>query len=333
MRLGAGVQDENNIYVELQGTEVYTDPKSGKIYSIANDTSASIHEVVLPKTTPLKAGTVNLSPELLARVQPWDPEGLAPTEKPAYEVYPMKGAAGWPVTINGEFDGREGWDQTPGGKGRPEMLVLLDGQRLASVRAMYDTQYLYLGYKVQAPNGPINSGSELPLSPFVSGAYVDFHLGPNWDGPRNEVRERDVRIILARIKDGPGFKDYQQGFWQKKQGGASPQTITSPAAQVKFDDISPVPGLKMAYRVSDKNAQTGLINYTVEVAVPLASLGLTNPAGQTVGFDASVGVANTPGDRRERAAHWAGLSEAVVVDRPGSTQLLPVTWGTLRFVP
>ncbi len=23
-----------------------------------------------------------------------------------------------------------------------------------------------LGYKVQAPNGPINSGSELPLSPF-----------------------------------------------------------------------------------------------------------------------------------------------------------------------
>lgn len=330
---GSGVQDANNIYVELQGTEVYTDPKSGKVYSIANDTSASIHEVVLPKTTPIKTGTVNLSQELLARVQPWDPEGLAPTEKPTYEVHPVKGVAGWPITINGDFDGREGWDKAGGGNGRSEMLVLLDGQRLASVRAMYDAQNLYLAYSVQAPNGPINSGSELPLSPFVSGAYVDFHLGPDWQGPRDEVRGGDVRIIMARIKEGAGFNDYQHGFWQKKPGGANPQTITSPAAQVKFDDISPVPGLKMAYRVGDKNDTMGLISYSVEVAVPLASLGLDNPAGKTVGFDASVAVANAPGDRRERAAHWAGLSEAVVVDRPGSARLIPRTWGTLTFAP
>ncbi len=213
------------------------------------------------------------------------------------------------------------------------MLVLLDGERVAGLRAMYDSQYLYLGYSVQAPNGPINSGSELPLSPFVSGAYVDFHLGPDWNGPREEVREGDVRIILARITEGAGFKDFQQGFWQKRPDGANPQTITSPAAQVKFDEISPVPGLTMAYRVSDKPQKSGLVSYQVEVAVPLVSLGLANPAGKIVGFDASVAVANSPGDRRERAAHWAGLSEAVVVDRPGSARLLPSTWGTLKFIP
>ena len=89
----------------------------------------------------------------------------------------------------------------------------------------------------------------------------------------------------------------------------------------------------MAYRIGGKDARTGLTQYNVEVAVPLESLGLTKPAGKTIGFDVSVGIANEPGDRRERAAHWAGLSEAFVVDRPGSTRLLPETWGTLIFVP
>jgi hypothetical protein len=32
-----------------------------------------------------------------------------------------------------------------------------------------------------------------------------------------------------------------------------------------------------------------------------------------------------------QAAHWAGQSEAAVVDRPGSAALLPATWGTLVF--
>jgi len=134
------------------------------------------------------------------------------------------------------------------------------------------------------------------------------------------------------VKEGAGTVDFQQGFWQKKAGGTNARTITSPAATVKFDQIAPVPGLKFAYRISAANEKTGEVPYHVEVSVPLASLGLAKPKGKTVGFDLSVGVANAAGDRRERAAHWAGLSEAVVVDRPGSTQLLPGTWGTLRFI-
>jgi len=34
----------------------------------------------------------------------------------------------------------------------------------------------------------------------------------------------------------------------------------------------------------------------------------------------------------KRAGHWGGLSEAAVVDRPGSTRLLPENWGTLIFL-
>ena len=55
-------------------------------------------------------------------------------------------------------------------------------------------------------------------------------------------------------------------------------------------------------------------------------------ANRSIGVDSSVAVAHEGGDRRERAMHWAGLSEGVVVDRPGSAVLLPRTWGTLTFM-
>ena len=69
----------------------------------------------------------------------------------------------------------------------------------------------------------------------------------------------------------------------------------------------------------------------VEVAIPLASLGLKDVAGKTMVFDSSVGIANETGNEPLCAVHWAGLSEDQVVDRPGSPILLPHTWGTLQF--
>ena len=89
----------------------------------------------------------------------------------------------------------------------------------------------------------------------------------------------------------------------------------------------------MAYHVGRKDEATGRLTYEVQVAAPWAGLGLTEPCGRRIGFDASIGVANAAGDRRERAGHWAGQSEGVVVDRPGSARLSPGTWGTLYFVP
>ena len=72
-------------------------------------------------------------------------------------------------------------------------------------------------------------------------------------------------------------------------------------------------------------------NYTLETAVPLKSLELDPPHDPTVGLNASGGFPDAGGRVRSRAAHWAGQSEAAVVDRPGSAALLPSTWGTLVF--
>lgn len=323
---GAGIADDKTLYGEIQATGILTDPNTGKIYSIANDTGAHIHEVILPARKSLVGAKVTLTEAQVARVQPWDPDGVAPTEKPTFQA----AYVAVPPAIDGVIDGREGWYGTNEAK-LPEALILMDGLRLAGLRALYDGTNLYLAYDVTATNGSLNAGSELPYSPFVSGAYVDFNIAPVWQGPRSEVREGDVRVLVAQITDPAGLKLFQQGFWQKKTGGVNPRTISSPAASVTFDQIMEVPGLKAACKAGGTDARTGLTQYTVELSVPLASMGLTNVTGKTIGFDASVGVANAAGDRRDRAAHWAGASEAFVVDRPGSTRLIPDTWGTLTF--
>jgi len=335
---GDSTMDENGIYVEMMGNGIHE--ADGKLYTLVNDTACAVHEVAVPTFKPIVAAAVSLSKAQAERATPWDPDGVAPTERPTHTAQPAP-AAGTPgtykVKVNGELDGREGWAGVVenGVRSRP-MLVLLDGQSLAEVNVIYDAENLYLGYRVSHPGGPTNSGSELPYAPFVSGAYVDFSIAPDWSPPqRADVREGDVRVLLARVRNAASAEsDFHQGFWQKKTGGTNPQTITSPAAKVHFDHIGEVPGLQAAYKVDPKrDEKTGNIRYTVEVSVPLASLGLKDVAGKTIGFDVSVGTANAAGDTRERAAHWAGLSESRVVDRPGSAELLPRTWGTLRFAP
>ena len=323
-----GDMDDQSIYCEIQSSSIYHDAQTGKLYSLVVDTGTTFHEISLPKVEPLTGEPLTVTDVQVAQARPWDPDGVAPTQRPTCEAY----YTAQPPKMGGGLDGQ--WWRLPDGRPRPEMIVLMDGQRLGSVRAMYDEKNLYLAYVIREAVGPQNRGSELPYCPFVSGAYVDFCAALDWTTPqRDEVREGDLRVVLARVHGENGERDFHQGYWQRKAGGENPQTIASPAASVRFDHIGQVPGLKMAYHLGRRNEQTGLLSYDVLVTVPLASLGLVDAAGRRIGFDASIAVANTAGDRRERAGHWAGQSEGVVVDRPGSARLLPGTWGTLHFVP
>jgi hypothetical protein len=326
---GLGVMDDTGIYVEMMGNGIHEE--NGHLYTLVNDTACAVHEVALPTFKPVVAAAVRLSTDDAGRAQPWDPDGPDPTLRPTFTAvrHDPTRAGATPMKLDGEADGREGWYE---GKIAP-MLILLDGQRLADVRGMYDAKYLYLHYSILTSTPFANAGTELPLSPFVSGAYADFCIGPDWSRPQREKPlAGDVRVILARVGSKP--ENFSHGYWPVLPGaGGSPTVIRSPAAEAKFDRIAPVDGLAMAWKDKGVDERSKLHRTSLEVHVPLVSLGIDgDPAGRSIGFDASVAVANDGGDRRERAMHWAGLSEGVVVDRPGSATLLPRTWGTLRFM-
>jgi len=323
------IYDANGIYVELVGSFAYK--INGKTYVLTGDHGVSVHQVDIPKLTPIDGGAVTLTADQAAQAKPWDPDGPPPGKKPTYiarSIFDFDHTAQKntrTITVDGKLDLAE-WDCVP------KMDLSLNGNKIGTVQVTFDKTNLYLAYDVQDANGLKNDGHELPYSPFVSGSYVDFELGPDWTTPnRTNNLESDVRVIMARIT-GAAPTDYQMGYWPIKQNlrkyqpppKVNPQDIISPAQKRHFDDISAVPGLKFAYQVTDKG-------YTLEASVPFASLGI-NPARQpVVGFDASVAFSDAAGEVRERATHWAGESEATVVDRPGSAELKPATWGTLQF--
>ncbi|MGB8353319.1 MAG: sugar-binding protein [Chthoniobacteraceae bacterium] len=326
--VGHSTYDPNSVFVELIGTFVYD--IDGKTYILTGDHGVSVHEVEFPTMTSIDAGTVKLTSEQVAQAKPWDPDGPAPGKRPTYvarSIYDFeKNAqkATRTITIDGKLDPAE-WNDVPA------MPLILDGKNVGTVRLTFDNENLYLAYEVQDSNGLKNDGHELPYAPFVSGAYVDFDIGPDWAmRDRDKNLEGDVRVIMARIK---ATNDYQMGFWPVKQEFkkyapllklSHPQTIVSPVAQRHFDDVVPVDGLTFAYQITAGG-------YTLEAKVPFASLGINPTKQPIVGFDASVAFSDAGGESRTRAIHWAGESEAAVVDRPGSAELKPATWGTLQF--
>ena len=165
---GAGKMDDQSIYGEVQRAAIWRDRQLGKLYSLVCAAGAGVHEVFLPTVERLAGEPVTVTGPQVAQARPWDPDGVPPTQRPTCNVY----FAARPPEIEKGFDDQ--WMRLPDGQLRPEMLVLLDGQRLGSLRAMYDAKNLYLAYMVRDAVGPLNRGSELPYCPFVSGAYVDF---------------------------------------------------------------------------------------------------------------------------------------------------------------
>ena len=323
------IHDGNGVFIESTGCYAYK--INGKIYACIGDHGVFVHRVTIPALTTVDGGVIYLRPETAASAIPWDPDGPPPGKRPIYHarcIYDFdaarRGGGGdfhiRRITVDGRLDDAEWGGITPG-------EIKMDGKVVATVKAAFDDKNLYLAYDVTDPNGLKNAGTELPFCPFTSGSYIDFCIGRESSNPDREQNvDGDVRVIMARITGGEKPIDYQMAYYPvRKDDAGHPETIVSPAAQRHFDDISPMPGLVWAYQLKPGG-------YTAEVSVPmhdLRTLGIRT--SEPVGFDVSIGFSNETGTVRRAAAHWAGQQEAQVVDRPGSSALLPITWGTLVF--
>ena len=137
--LARGPMDANGLYVELVGTFAYK--INGKTYLLTGDHGVSVHEVDIPKLTPIDGGTVQLTADLAAQAKPWDPDGPPPGKRPTYIARgifdffthpkptdpPLKDTR--TITIDGKLDPAE-WD------GVPKMNLDLNGTKIGTVQIL-----------------------------------------------------------------------------------------------------------------------------------------------------------------------------------------------------
>lgn len=187
-----------------------------------------------------------------------------------------------------------------------------------------DDQNLYLGWDVRDQTPWVN-GAEQPENMYLSGDTVDFQLGTDAgaDAKRDKAVAGDLRLSIGNFKGTPTAVLYRPVADKNKK--PSPKTFSS--------------GVIKEYIVADvavlTDAQIKLTRrddgYVIEAAVPLANLGLTPAAGQTLQGDFGVTYGDQAGRRTRLRSYWNNQRTGIVDDAVFELMLEPKNWGELIF--
>jgi hypothetical protein len=102
------------------------------------------------------------------------------------------------------------------------------------------------------------------------------------------------------------------------------KTYSSPVGSRKFDRVEV---LKNAQVVINKEKE----KYTVEVAIPLAALGLKPEPALEVKGDAGYTSSDAAGITNTARTYWSNQNTGLVNDLPGEAALRPGEWGSFQF--
>jgi hypothetical protein len=177
---------------------------------------------------------------------------------------------------------------------------------------------------VNTPTDPkllFKSGSalEICLTPHMAQRQV----GPN---NRHPMREGDLRIVMARTKDG---KLLATRYRPKIAGQQKPAVAffeTPSAGREDFDEIAEWNDLPMHF-AAEKDG------YTLEVAVPWAATAVKPNPGLKFLADAGVIYGDAGGGRNASRAMWSDRTPEVGVnnDIPTESRMHPNGWSVVQF--
>lgn len=187
----------------------------------------------------------------------------------------------------------------------------------------YDAKNLYLHYEVRDDSPWRNGGKDWTLL-FKGGDSIDLQLAtnPGADPDRREPVPGDLRLLIAPMEGEPTAVLYRPELPEGQKG--NPQTFSSPWRNVTFDDVRVVEEARIRVRVDESR-------YQVEAAVPLSSIGLSDPAGKKLRGDLGAIFSDRDGTINLLRSYWANQATGLVNDVPGEAMLTPRLWGTLRF--
>ena len=189
--------------------------------------------------------------------------------------------------------------------------------------AAYDAQNLYLAWDVR-DNTPWVNGATAPENLYLGGDTVDFQIGTDAkaDQARGEAGPGDLRLSVGNF----GGKDTAV-LYRKVSPIKKPFAFHSGVvANYPMDYVAPAPEAKITVTKRGDG-------YTVEAAVPLASLGLTPQPGLTLAGDFGVTFGDPAGQRTRLRSYWSNQHTGIVDDAVFELMMEPRNWGRLTFGP
>lgn len=187
----------------------------------------------------------------------------------------------------------------------------------------WDEAKLYLGYEVADPTPWVN-GAEDATSMYLNGDTVDFQLAadPAAKPDRKDAAAGDLRLSIGDFKGTPTAVLYRP-VWTDKH----PHTFSSGVIKdYTLDSVTRLDGVDIKVTKSSRG-------YTIEAAIPLASLGLTLKPGMTLRGDIGVTHGDAAGKRTRLRTYWANQHTGIVDDAVFELMLEPRYWGDMKFEP
>lgn len=186
----------------------------------------------------------------------------------------------------------------------------------------YDASKLYIGWEVADPT-PWSNGATDMAQMYACGDTVDLQLSadPKADGKRQQAAPGDLRLSIGNLGGTPTAVLYRFISEQKQ-----PRTFTSGVVQGwHVDWVGIIADAELKVTV---NAGKG---YTVEAAIPLASLGLNLASGTTLRGDVGVTHGDPGGTRTRLRTYWCNQQTGLVDDVVFELRVTPSNWGSLAF--
>jgi hypothetical protein len=196
----------------------------------------------------------------------------------------------------------------------------VDDARVRTALAHDDTR-LYIGWEVRDSTPWINGATDIAQM-YACGDTVDLQLGadPAANPRRADAKKGDLRLSIGNYKGKPTAVLYKFVSDDKR-----PRTFTSGVIQgyqVDWVDV---------LAEADVKVKVEKDRYTVEAAIPLASLGLTAAPGTILRGDVGVTHGEPSGTRTKLRTYWSNQQTGLVDDVVFELKLTPANWGEMTL--
>lgn len=206
-----------------------------------------------------------------------------------------------------------------------EMLTF-ENNRAGRIEAViaYDEANLYLGWQVSDDTPWINGASD-PVQMYAMGDTVDFQIGtdPIADPKRAKAVLGDLRLSIGNFQGKPTAVVYRQIANEKR-----PRKFFSGVIRDGYEmqSVMELKNANIEVQVDGSNNR-----YTVEAAIPVASLGLSITPGVKLTGD----IGATHGDRAATdtvlRSYWNNQATGIISDEVFELKMEPKNWGQLVF--